>query len=177
MHYMYCLRLSEYGGKWKMLHYLATKFFSRVFISPYIDDRNITVYYIDDGVYHSEFEHGDKSLRPFPVDQPFASFHDVSPLPGYNDSRSAYANQQVIRNRAGYLMSVDGATMRRAVSTGCVVDAAKSPSDGDDVRRLRQDDVEIAATCYRWSSLEAQCTRSIRFAKVSMISFFIQGCT
>ena len=38
----------EYGGKWKMLHYFAKKFFGPTLISPYIDGENVTVYYISD---------------------------------------------------------------------------------------------------------------------------------
>ncbi|XP_064594650.1 beta-mannosidase-like [Liolophura sinensis] len=38
----------EYGGKWKMLHYYAVRFFSDTLISPYIDQSELKVYYIQD---------------------------------------------------------------------------------------------------------------------------------
>lgn len=40
----------EYGGKWKMLHYYATRFFAPTLISPYIDGDVIRVYGINDFV-------------------------------------------------------------------------------------------------------------------------------
>jgi hypothetical protein len=44
---------SEYGGRWKMLHYFAKKFFDSQLISPYVDGENVTVYYISDEAKHS----------------------------------------------------------------------------------------------------------------------------
>jgi beta-mannosidase len=40
----------EYGGKWKMLHYFARRFFSKTALSAYIEGDNISLYYIDDNV-------------------------------------------------------------------------------------------------------------------------------
>lgn len=46
------VRLSEYGGRWKMLHYFAKRFFSPVLVSPYIDQgymsTSLKIYVVND---------------------------------------------------------------------------------------------------------------------------------
>ncbi|XP_072144459.1 beta-mannosidase-like [Dermacentor andersoni] len=38
----------EYGGRWKMLHYFAKKFFSPVIVSPFIDGSDLRVFVVND---------------------------------------------------------------------------------------------------------------------------------
>ncbi|XP_052253221.1 beta-mannosidase-like [Dreissena polymorpha] len=38
----------EYGGKWKMLHYFARKFFAPILISPYINNSDLKVFLVVD---------------------------------------------------------------------------------------------------------------------------------
>ncbi|XP_065302863.1 beta-mannosidase-like isoform X2 [Dermacentor albipictus] len=38
----------EYGGRWKMLHYFAKKFFSPVLVSPFIDGSDLRVFVVND---------------------------------------------------------------------------------------------------------------------------------
>lgn len=40
--------ISEYGGKWKMLHYFARKFFAPILISPYVDNSDLKVFLVVD---------------------------------------------------------------------------------------------------------------------------------
>jgi len=43
--------VSEYGGKWKMLHYFAKKFFHEKILSAFVDRRSVSLYYIDDSIH------------------------------------------------------------------------------------------------------------------------------
>ena len=45
---------SEYGGKWKMLHYFAKNFFAPILISPYLDGNDVNVYIIKDELPEQE---------------------------------------------------------------------------------------------------------------------------
>lgn len=41
----------EYGGKWKMLHYYAKRFYRRTLLSPYLEDGLLKLYYVNDDVW------------------------------------------------------------------------------------------------------------------------------
>ncbi|XP_075550187.1 beta-mannosidase-like [Dermacentor variabilis] len=41
----------EYGGRWKMLHYFAKKFFSPVLVSPFIDGSDLRVFVVNDRLF------------------------------------------------------------------------------------------------------------------------------
>ena len=40
---------SEYGGKWKMLHYYAARFFNTTLLSPYVDGETLKVALVYNG--------------------------------------------------------------------------------------------------------------------------------
>ena len=47
---MVMMSVAEYGGKWKMLHYFAKKFFRAKILSAYIESDNVSVYYVNDDI-------------------------------------------------------------------------------------------------------------------------------
>ena len=49
--------ISEYGGKWKMLHYYANGFFAPTLISPYLEGNDVDVYIVLDELPNKEVRH------------------------------------------------------------------------------------------------------------------------
>ena len=51
-----CVALTEYGGKWKMLHYYAKNFFNDVLISPIVNKNSLQVYFIQNpAILHQDW--------------------------------------------------------------------------------------------------------------------------
>lgn len=67
----------EYGGKWKMLHYFAKKFFAPTLISPYLDGNYVDVYIVLDELPVKELRHPVQHtlhFRPKSNPRPFSIF-------------------------------------------------------------------------------------------------------
>ncbi|KAL3837189.1 hypothetical protein ACJMK2_022560 [Sinanodonta woodiana] len=88
----------EYGGKWKMLHYFAEKFFSPLLISPYDDGDNVNVYIILDAVKVKEIRHPDNTVV-FAPDFESPTFADIFGHPnaiGHPSGSGIHASHQAL---------------------------------------------------------------------------------
>jgi len=67
-HFICCINVfvyvgAEYGGKWKMLHYFAKKFFHATILSAYIANGSVSLYYINDDVYRQTREFDSTQMK------------------------------------------------------------------------------------------------------------------
>ena len=56
---------SEFGGKWKALHYYAAQFFAPTIVSPYIDGDYVDVFVCIDELPISEYRHPEHNTLHF----------------------------------------------------------------------------------------------------------------
>jgi len=150
---------AEYGGKWKMLHYFARKFFHGTIMSAYLEHDNISLYYISDAAQQTtQVDVGRTGRRQFVGSET----EQLSPVPNSTKSRSV--NSQNVAEELS--VSQHQTSLGNEVGESGLVDGDATREDfKHSARQLR--DCTVVLHCFRWYSFEPAAKWNITFSQVS----------
>jgi len=170
----------EYGGKWKMLHYFAKKFFHATILSAFVDHGNVSLFYINDNSNRQSIEFDGHPLRHREFDGSEVRSRRVHSNEIRQFDRSWSPTQShfssVVEPRLSHFVYTeeDQLKQRQRLSFGNT-DINHFKQATNTVRQLRRghDHCIVMLQCFHWSSFEPTALLNITFPQVCLLNLLL----
>jgi len=156
----------EYGGKWKLLHYFAKKFFSVRILSAYVERDTLSLYYINDDIHR-------QTTRPQSMQTAESWPRDSSESVSRSGDVLASSLQSVSALESRMERSAEENWKPRTVNgidDEGYVDMTDTLKHSADSFGPSDDNCTVMLQCFGWTSFEPRTSWNITFPRVGFVS-------